>query len=358
MPMRARTELDRLADARPLSLDHPERLIGPDAEDQILRQVLSADRAGRRSQANSRRSRERSGANGRRSRRPLIAVAAAAAVVAVAGGGAVVRWADAPRAAAWPPGSGYKTPVRTPLPSGQVMAALAGTAGAAASRTGILYVRTTFAPGTTVGGVAVTETWTRGESDREKFLGADGTVLQDASAVISHGLRVRRFTDYTTRTWQTDSIAVGQYGPGPTAGQIVRQLQAPGAMQPAKVPGVRLPPSPTRTITEVTVDRKPTILVTIRFPRSLAVGRVDFLPLLGSGEMLPGTAGRIDSAVIERVWIDATSYLPVRADAAAASGRILSAATYAWLSPSPANRSVISPAPVPAGFRLTAEPAH
>ena len=90
----------------------------------------------------------------------------------------------------------------------------------------------------------------------------------------------------------------------------------------------------------------------------MTVGRIDYLPLLGIGEMLRGAAGRLDSAVIERVWIDATSYLPVRAESTTATGQLLGAATYAWLSASPASRSVISPAPVPIGFRLTAEPAH
>jgi hypothetical protein len=37
---------------------------------------------------------------------------------------------------------------------------------------------------------------------------------------------------------------------------------------------------------------------------------------------------------------------------------VLGTQTYAWLRPSAANRAVFSPAPVPAGFRLTQELAH
>jgi hypothetical protein len=354
--MPARTELDRLADARPSSLDHPEWMVGPDAEDEILRQILSTDRAG----ASRRRSAARpSGhASQRRSRRPLIAIAAAAAIVAVAGGGAALRSQAGQPSAAAHRGPGHWAPAGTHLPPEQVMAALAGTATDAATRTAILYMRASFAPGTTVGGVAVMEMWTKGISNREKFLGASGGILDDESAVIRHGTRVRRFIDYTGRTWQTDSIAVGQYGPGPTMGQIVRQLLAPDAMQAPTVPGVRHPASPSRTITAVTVQGTRMILVTIRYPRSLASRGADVLPVLGSAEMIPGTAGHLDSAVVEQVWIDATSYLPVRAEAITAGGKILSAATYAWLGASPANRLVILPAPVPAGFRLTAEPGH
>ena len=238
------------------------------------------------------------------------------------------------------------------------MAGLAAEAVDAASRTDILYVRTVYAPGTTVGGVAVMESWTKGISDREKLFGASGAILNDVSAVISHGMRVRRFVDYTSRTWQTDSIALGKYGSDGPAGQRMRQLLMPHSMRPPKVPGVRLPDDPSRSITAATVHGKRMILVTFSYPRPLpSSGGPDFAPLLGSGEMLPAAAGRHNAVVAEQIWISATSYLPVRAVVTAAGGRVLTAETYTWLT-SQANRAVLSPAPVPAGFRLTAELAH
>ena len=39
--MPARTELDRLAAARPPIVDHPEWIVGPAAEDELLRQILA-----------------------------------------------------------------------------------------------------------------------------------------------------------------------------------------------------------------------------------------------------------------------------------------------------------------------------
>jgi hypothetical protein len=58
------------------------------------------------------------------------------------------------------------------------------------------------------------------------------------------------------------------------------------------------------------------------------------------------------------MWIDEATYLPVRSEIATASGMVLGSETYRWLSDSPANRAVLAPAPVPAGFRLTKGLAH
>jgi hypothetical protein len=247
------------------------------------------------------------------------------------------------------------------------MAALAAKAVNAASRKYILYVRTSYAAGSTVGGVAVMVTWTKGISDREKLFSAGGAILNDASAVITHAMRVRRFVDYTSRTWQTDSIASGQYGSGGPPGQRVGQLLAPHSLRPSKaytrVRGTGRPDTPRRTITAVTVHGRRMILVTFNYPRPLPtvsgpVSGPECVPLLGSTEMLPAAAGRNDSVLAEQTWISATSYLPVRVVLTGAGRRVLCTQTYAWLSPSAANRAVLSPAPVPAGFRLTAELAH
>jgi hypothetical protein len=240
------------------------------------------------------------------------------------------------------------------------MAARAEAAVAAVSRTDILSVRTVYAPGTTIGGIAVMETWTRGNWDREQLFSAGGGLLDDVSAVITGGQRVRRFVDYPSRTWQTDSIAVGQYGVGPSASEIVAQNFRPlDPVKARKLPGGVRPDDPRRTITAVKLRGKPMILVTFRYPRPFTgQGAGASLPLLGGTEELPGSAGSGDSASAKMIWIDETTYLPVRAEITTATGIILGSETYRWLSDSPANRAVLAPAPVPAGFRLTRELAH
>jgi hypothetical protein len=240
------------------------------------------------------------------------------------------------------------------------MAARAEAAVAAVSRTGILYVQTVYAPGTTIGGIAVMQTWTRGSWDREQLFSAGGRLLDDASAVITGGHRVRRFVDYPTRTWQTDSIAVRQYGVGPSDSEIVAQNFRPlDPVTARKLPGGARPDDPRRTITAVRLQGKPTILVTFRYPRPLSgLGAADSLPLLGGTEELPASAGSGDSASTRMIWIDETTYLPVRAEIATATGIVFGSQTFRWLSDSSVNRAVLAPAHVPAGFRLTRELAH
>jgi len=348
MPMPARTELDRLAAARPALLDRTDLVIDPAAEDQIVRHILGTPRAsGRRRLANA----------SHHALRPVTAIAAATVMV-IAAAGVLVRSAvdhsDAP---------GRRTVERPSaalahLPSVRIIAARTAAAVAAASRTGILDVRTVYAPGTTVGGVAVMETWTRGNSDREKLLGADGGLLDDVSAIIAGGQRVRRFVDYPTRTWQTDSIAVGQYGGAPSASEIVARILGPiRPVRLSQVPGGHRPDDPRRTVTAVTVAGKPMILVTFRYPRPIS-GPAELVPMLGDAEEIPGSAANADSAGIAMTWIDATSYLPVRTEVATTTGRFLDSQTFSWLSDDTANRVVLSAAPVPVGFRRTAELGH
>jgi hypothetical protein len=367
MQMPARTELDRLAAARPALLDRTELVIDSAAEDQILRHILGTPPvSGRRRSAVARPARRAHYARGiRRDRlqavhRPVTAIAAAAAVVAVAGAAVLVRSVvdhqNTPgrRAAARP------AAVAARLPSLRIMGARAEAAVAAASQTGILCVRTAYTLDSTVGGIAFLETWTRGTSDREKLFSAGGGLLSDVSAVSAGGQRVRRFVDYRTRTWQTDSIAVGQFGAEPSASYTIAEMLGP--MHPVKLPkvtGNHGPDDPRRTITAVTVQGRPMILVTFIYPRPFGgSGAAELLPVLGSKEELPATAGNTDAASTKMIWIDARSYLPVRAEIASATGRLLGSETYTWLTNSAANRAVLAPAPVPAGFRFTQEPAH
>ena len=203
------------------------------------------------------------------------------------------------------------------------------------------------------------ETWTRGNWNREQLFGAGGGLVDDVSAVIAGGQRVRRFVDYRTHTWQTDSIAVGQFGAGLSASGVVAQFFRPlHPVRAQKLPGGLRPDYPRRTITAAKLKGKPMILITFRYPRpSRAPLAGESLPRLGGTDELPGSAGSGKTATT-MVWIDETTYLPVRSDIATATGMVLGSETYRWLSDSPANRAVLAPAPVPAGFRLTKELAY
>jgi hypothetical protein len=203
------------------------------------------------------------------------------------------------------------------------------------------------------------ETWTRGNWNREQLFSAGGGLVDDVSAVIAGGQRVRRFVDYPTRTWQTDSIAVGQFGAGLSASEVVAQVFRPlHPVTAQKFPGGLRPDYPRRTIAAVKLKGKPTILITFRYPRpSRGAVAGESLPRLGGTDELPGSAGSGNTATT-MMWIDETTYLPVRSEIATAAGIVLGSETYRWLSDSPANRAVLAPAPVPAGFRLTKELAH
>jgi hypothetical protein len=347
--MSARTELDRLAAARPPVLDHTELIVSPSAEEEILRRILSTTRV-----TSSRRRR----AAERRTRRPAIALAAAAGVIAVAGGGALVRSAIAHPSAPVRPTSGHRIASRPALLADEIIAARAANAVDVASRADILYVTMKYATGTTADGIAVMQSWSKGISGREKLFGAGGAMLDDVSAVISHRMRVRRFVNYTSRTWQTDSIAARSYGSGGPPGELIRQLLAPSAAQLRRARGNPLLDDPRRSMTTVSVHGTRMIRVTISYPQPLPTGPAGFSPLLGDTEMLPGAADGNESVLVEQIWLDESTDLPVRAVLTGAGGRVLVAETFTWLSASAANGAALSPAPVPAGFRLTAELAH
>jgi hypothetical protein len=360
--MPARTELDRLAAARPPLLDRTELVVDRAAEDQILRNILAAAPASGRSRPAASRSARRSRGARHQALRPATAIAAAAAVVAVAGAGVLVRSAMDHVTATARSGAAHRGSAPARLPSLRIMAARAEAAVAAVSRTGILFVRTVYPPGTTTGGIAVMQTWTRGNWDREQLFSAGGGLVDDVSAVIAGNQRVRRFVDYPTRTWQTDSIAVGLLGAGPSASEFAAQMFQPlPAVTAQKLPGGARPDVPRRTITAVKLQGKPMILITFRYPRPFrgtGVGTPESLPLLGGTDELPGSAGRGNSATAKMIWIDETTYLPVRAETATATGIVVGSETYRWLSDSLANRAALAPAPVPASFRRTPELAH
>jgi hypothetical protein len=350
--MSGRNELARLAAARPALLDHTEQIVDADLEHRIFRHIVSSGPLGDAPFV-ARRRRGRAGSL--RLAAAVIAGAAAATLAVFAG----VRGPGAPGQHDAGSGSavgGAARPGR--VISARTMADRTITALAASSRADIMYSRTVFASGV-AGSTATIEDWSYGISERTRWFSPRGSLTFDGSAVVSHGLRVRRFVDYTSRTWQQDSIAAAHYGPGPGLSEEVDGLLGvgPSGRHFAPLPGLRhRPPAPRNVISIVNVNGRRMFQVLIRWTAQSFMAEPWPLPMFVNSMVDPGsTVGRVSS---EAVWIDAATYLPVRVAVTAPGGRVLMSQTLAWLPRDRANLAELTPAPVPAGFRETQELAH
>lgn len=330
--MTVRTELDRFAAARPALLDHTELVVDAAQEDQILRQILeSAVPAG--DAASGAESAHRAvtllpARSGHRPRRLGIAAAgAAAAAVAIgvlAGTGTL----------SGAPGKARGISIVT-------LAYRTAAATSGASQTDVLYSQVVYSGGTDAADASVQE-WDFGISTREKSFSAQGGLTYDSSAVVSDGLRDRRFVDYADRNWSQDSIPVSQYGAGTSiASQVKSMLGTPG-----------------QTVTQVEVGGTRMFEVTWQWqaPAANAAGGPFPIPMFTSSNYLP--AMTYNGAATTRIWIDAATYLPVRAVMSLPGGQVLASQAFSWLPPGPASLTELTPATVPAGFSEVAEPAH
>jgi hypothetical protein len=86
----------------------------------------------------------------------------------------------------------------------------------------------------------------------------------------------------------------------------------------------------------------------------------EFLPAaLAPPTGQPGNGGPPTGPLsTETTWINAAAYLPTLVVITSASGHVLRSETIAMLPPRPANLGELVPAPVPAGFRVTALPGY
>ena len=339
------TMLAEAAPARRERLEGPE---GPTAT-RLYHQITAARpasdrRAGRRRTAASPRA------------RVAITAAAAAGLTAALSAGMLAATTARPHGSAV-----HHAPAaaRPATPSMQTVAYRTSTALSGAATSGILYVDTTFPAGTVTSNPVTVRAWVRGLSDREQELGPGGMLITDASAVLSDGMRVRRFVYYSSRTWQTDSIALSQYGGNePSLRTAVEAILGP----PGSAPGTSSPPEPQRTITRVTVAGHPMIKITATWPADSAgydrpvlfIGP-DFVP---GAELGIGPTGRPTLPVSETMWIDPATYLPTRIETTGPGGQVQLSQAISVLPDTNANLAELVPAPVPARFRLTSELGH
>jgi hypothetical protein len=269
-------------------------------------------------------------------------VTAAAAATVLAGVGTFTGAGPAARQAGRPAG---QHPV---VINARTLADRVSTALSAARRNAVLYTRTSCACGIT----AVTREWDYGISTREQWLGSRGALNFDGSAEVSHGLRVRRFVDYTTRTWQKESSPAATYG-APPAFDSPRAIRALIASYP-------WPPQFGSMIT-TTLNGRKVVKITRRFV-NWSPGYPLPLRTIGGfeiGEFPVSMPAATPKATSQTVWYDAATYLPVQEAQTASSGQNIVVSTYTWLPLTPANLAKVrTPAPVPAGFTQTQLPGH
>jgi hypothetical protein len=330
--MTGQTSLDRLAAARPAILDQTELVVDVAEEHQILQHIMESavpsgagKAAGTTLPARSSR------------RRPvrLASITAGAAAVAVTAGvvAGYVTFRD---------GGGAGRPAGK-VPTIKTLAYRTAAATSQAAQNDVLYSQTVY-PGGYVGPVGSIDEWDYGLSTRQKTLNAQGGPLDDSSVLVSNGQLVSMDVDYTARTWSQGSIPLAQVGErGPAfAAQQAQQLLG------------WQDPSLHTVVTRVTVDGRPMFEVTQHqsaqtdpSPYGMPLG-----PMFASPSYEPSLT--YSGAFTIAVWIDAATYLPVRVVyATAPGGRVFLAESMQWLTPSAANLTQVTTAPVPPGFTQT-----
>jgi hypothetical protein len=357
--MSRRPELDRLAAARPPLLDHSELVVDADEEDRMFRQILSTSRpvagSARTWRRSSRTGAGRQGAARRHS--PRLVIGVLAALAATAGGvAAATSLPGSARSGAAGAGSAPAgqagahrgaAGAHAPIISAETVADRTAAAVTSAVRKDILYTRTQYARDAGVPWyMATIREWSHGVWAREQSFSRRGALTEDASAVVQDGQRVRRFVDYTTKTWQYDTIPVASYGPGPSVRQKVSILL--GHLADARE---------TRSITQLTVQGRPEYQVRFTWPAMRYETRDGWTQQFTQPMFLPGVRGG-QASTGATVWLDAATYLPVRVTVNGPAGRVLAVEGLSWLPPGRASRAELRPAPVPADFRNATPPAR
>jgi hypothetical protein len=330
--MTGQTSFDRLAAARPAILDRTELVVDVAEEHQILQHILeSAVPSGAGKAAVTTLP---AGSSRRRPVR-LASITAGAAAVAVTAGvvAGYVTFRDGGSAGSRPTGK---------VPTIKTLAYRTAAATSQAAQNDVLYSQTVY-PGGFVGPVGSIAEWDYGLSTREKVLNAQGGPIDDSSAVVSNGQLVGTDVDYTARTWSQGSIPLTQVGErGPAfAAQLAQQLLG------------WQDPSEHTVVTRVTVDGRPMFQVTQQQPaQPRSPLGMPFGPLFASPSYVPSLT--YNGAFSLTVWIDAATYLPVRVVyTTVPGGQVIFAESLQWLTPSAANLTQVTSAPVPPGFTQT-----
>lgn len=355
-----RTEIGRLAAARPAILSHTEQVIDAAGEDRLLDQILSSQRDPAPSRTPARVPAPAPGAPPRR-RIPKVAVGAVAgtAAAAVAVTGALAGAGAFPGGAGHTHGGGQAVKLTAQTVTARAVAALGRVSG------GISYSHAVVtAGGAAIAGAragTVVDQWLYGHRVRqEEFTPGGRLVVDDSSAYWtgrdSHIFTSQREVDYTSRTWFANPPASTPLrGPiGSYAAELARSLkweESHGLLRVCGAGTVR----GHRAVKLCYVRPKgnqnqngPSPVLEAPFDLgTLRPTEVSFYP--GTSTVL---------------WIDAASYLPVQTlsgawpPLAGGGGKIALSTSIEWLTPDRANLAHLRTAPVPPGFRKVTSPAH
>jgi hypothetical protein len=321
--MRAVTNIERLTVARPAILDHTHLVVDPAEEDRILADILASERdpSPARAPLLSRLPLA--------TRSPVVTATMAAAIaITVAAGVLAASGAFTERPAA----PGHATI------DAQALAYRTATAVGRAVSEEIEYVQATYTPAEA--GFAAIDVWQYGGSTQEYAFTASGAPISKDSVITSNGTVHVRSIDYRSRTWREVSAVAVKTTAGDVASQVRDLLKLPGStVEDVTLPngdrGFRVT-SPPWTFNQVLNPDGPT-----QQPLAYTSNTV----------WIPGTVGA-PAQVRTTTLIDATTYLPVRMTIADRNGKVINAATYTWLAPTPANLAVVThPVPIPAGFK-------
>jgi len=331
--MTGQTSLDRLAAARPAILDQTELVVDVAEEHQILQHIMESavpSGAGKAAVTTL--------PAGSSRRRPvqLASIVAGAAAIAVTASvvAGYVTFRDGGGAGGRPAGK---------VPTIKTLAYRTAAAASQAAQNDVVYSQTVY-PGGFVGSVGSIDEWDYGLSTREKVLNAQGGPIDDSSATVSNGQLVGTDVDYTARTWSQGSIPVTQVGERGPAFATQEAQELLGWQDPSEH----------TVVTHVTVDGRPMFQVTQQRPPQPDQSPLGmpFPPLFASPSYEPSLT--YNGAFTQTFWIDAATYLPVRVVyTTVPGGHVIFAESLQWLTPSAANLTQVTNAPVPPGFTQT-----
>ncbi|HEY2508401.1 MAG TPA: hypothetical protein VGI58_17930 [Streptosporangiaceae bacterium] len=339
--MQAPTEIERLAAARPSFLTDTELLLSRATEHQILAAVLDMPRpmagtADSRTRAARTRQPPAGGPPGakrpRVSRTGLVTAGAAVLAAALTAGTLTLLAAGGGGATAGIAARQHATP--------QTVAYRTSKALTSAAAADVVYSDVTFAKGTVSDGITTVKVWVQGAQERDEAFSAAGSLVLDSSVLLSKGVRRYTAVDYANRTWETASIRT-------------RGVPAPlRATLPARMlPGLPIGPALGQSLgylSKVALNGREALKLTRTWPVLLPRVPILLAPF-GQAKALPGVQAFLPMRI--SLWIDAATYLPLRAKVSGAAGQVLVSETIKVLPPTKANLANLAPAPVPTGFR-------
>jgi hypothetical protein len=344
--MSSRTEIDRLAAARPEILGQTECVVNAAEEEHLLEQILHSSPPLGSSQQPVVITGGSGARDRRRARRAPRATVAALAATAVAVGATLV---------------GIGVFSGSARPNGQDITLTAQTVvnrtAAALGRVSndIIYSHTTAKNSAAAGAPVGTyhDEWRYGDRVREEAFSPSGSLLAAASAKVWFAnepeLGSQLFVDYTTRTWYpVPGSAHGRLDNGSFASELSRYMKWELSVGALKVIGSGV------------INGRPAIKMSDTVYQDKAA---ESLFMFGPRPCTPAPGSSQCNTHAPRpaaltTWIDRKTYLPIMDAIVTSGGTSLFTTSYRWLMPTAANMAEVRALSIPAGFRKVTSPGN